>query len=145
MVSKKSKIVFSVKVSRMEFVSLPIADQLQPNFYKLILCIGVSTPPQNHPFLFHQAPSPLNLETVQPTPCPPFLGSPLLYIGFLLHLPKNQIFQWTGGSNFSSLTPSHLLKVTKFLVKIFQFIFLVMTKKNIFENLVRGSPPLHNS
>ena len=35
MVSKKSKIVCSVKVSRLEFVSLPIADQLQPNFYKL--------------------------------------------------------------------------------------------------------------
>ena len=30
------------------------------------------------------------------------------------------------------LTPSHLLKVTKFLVKISQFIFLVMTEKNIF-------------
>ena len=35
MVSKKSKIVYSVKVSRLEFVSLPIADQLQPNFYEL--------------------------------------------------------------------------------------------------------------
>ena len=35
MVRKKSKIVGSVKVSRLEFVSLPIADQLQPNFYKL--------------------------------------------------------------------------------------------------------------
>ena len=32
MVSKKSKIVCLVKVSRLEFVSLPIADQLQPNF-----------------------------------------------------------------------------------------------------------------
>ena len=35
MVSKKSKIVCSVKVCRLEFVSLPFADQLQPNFYKL--------------------------------------------------------------------------------------------------------------
>ena len=34
-VSKKSKIFSSVKVSRLEFVSLPIVDQLQPNFYKL--------------------------------------------------------------------------------------------------------------
>ena len=34
MVIKKSKIV-NVKVSRLEFVSLHIADQLQPNFYKL--------------------------------------------------------------------------------------------------------------
>ena len=35
MVSKKSKIVCSVKVLRLEFVSLPIVNQLQPNFYKL--------------------------------------------------------------------------------------------------------------
>ena len=34
MVSKKSKIICSVKVSKLEF-SLPIADQLQRNFYKL--------------------------------------------------------------------------------------------------------------
>ena len=33
MVCKKSKIVCSVKVSRLEFVSLPIAEQLQPHFY----------------------------------------------------------------------------------------------------------------
>ena len=35
-------------------------------------------------------------------------------------------------SYFSSLIPSHHLKVTKFLVKICQFKFLVMTEKNIF-------------
>ena len=35
-------------------------------------------------------------------------------------------------SNFSSLIPSYLLKVTKFVVKISQFEFLVMTEKNIF-------------
>ena len=35
MVSKKPKIVCSGKLCRLEFVSLPIADQLQPNFYKL--------------------------------------------------------------------------------------------------------------
>ena len=35
MVSKKSKIVCSVKVCRLEFVSLSLTDQLQPNFYKL--------------------------------------------------------------------------------------------------------------
>ena len=35
MVSKKMKIVCSVKVYRLEFASLPFADQLQPNFYKL--------------------------------------------------------------------------------------------------------------
>ena len=32
MVSKESKIVCSVKVSWLEFVSVPIVDQLQPNF-----------------------------------------------------------------------------------------------------------------
>ena len=30
------------------------------------------------------------------------------------------------------LTPSYFIKVTKFLVKIFQFHFLVMAEKNIF-------------
>ena len=34
--------------------------------------------------------------------------------------------------SFSLLTPSYLLKVTKFLVKISQFEFLVMIEKNIF-------------
>ena len=34
--------------------------------------------------------------------------------------------------NFSSLTSSHLLKVTKFLVKIPRFKLLVTTEKNIF-------------
>ena len=33
--SKKSNIICSVKVSGLKFGSLPIADQLQPNFYKL--------------------------------------------------------------------------------------------------------------
>ena len=35
MVSKKLKIVCSVKVCRLELVSLPFANRLQPNFYKL--------------------------------------------------------------------------------------------------------------
>ena len=34
--------------------------------------------------------------------------------------------------HFSSLIPPHLLKETKFLVKISQFNFLVMMEKNIF-------------
>ena len=37
MVSKKSKTVYSVKVSRLEFVSLPITDQLQPIFSKFFI------------------------------------------------------------------------------------------------------------
>ena len=35
MVSKKSEVVYSVKAFRLEFISLPIANQLQSNFYKL--------------------------------------------------------------------------------------------------------------
>ena len=35
MVSKKWKIVCSVKVCRLELVSLPFADKIQSNFYKL--------------------------------------------------------------------------------------------------------------
>ena len=34
--------------------------------------------------------------------------------------------------SFSSLIPSYILKITKFLGEISQFEFLVMTKKNIF-------------
>ena len=72
---------------------------------------------------------PLNLQTVQA----PFLSSPpsilvfrepSLKVGFFYKPPKYQ--------SFSSLTPSYLLKVTKFLVEISQFEFLVMTEKNIF-------------
>ena len=35
MVRKNMKIVCLVKAYRLEFVSLPLADQLKPNFYKL--------------------------------------------------------------------------------------------------------------
>ena len=35
MTSERLKIVCSVTVFRLEFVSVPIADQLQSNFYKL--------------------------------------------------------------------------------------------------------------
>ena len=66
---------------------------------------------------------------------PLFRKSPHLYWFFMTPhpRPKSRIFQ----SNpellkFLILTPSYLLKVTKFLVKTSQFEFLVMTKKNIF-------------
>ena len=70
---------------------------------------------------------------------PSFLRSPHLKsencqssIGFLQTPPKNQIFQWTPKILKSFiLNPSYLFKKTKFLVKISQFEFLVMTKKNI--------------
>ena len=74
-----------------------------------------------------QAPS-LNLQIVQA----PFL-SHALYTGFswipltVRFFSESQKYQ-----RFSFLTPSYLLKVTEFLVKISQFEFLVMTEKNIF-------------
>ena len=39
---------------------------------------------------------------------------------------------YIGVKNLSFLTPSYLLKVPKFLVKISHFELLVMTEKNIF-------------
>ena len=73
---------------------------------------------------------PLNLQTVQA----PFLSNPpsisvfrellTLKVGFFSESPKYL--------SFASLTPSHLLKVTKFLVKTSQFEFLGMIEKNIF-------------
>ena len=95
------------------------------------MCIGLSTPPQKHiPLLSCQAP-PLNRQTVQTPlfrqpssilvfPDPPFP----LKVGFFSKPSKYY--------NFSSLMPSYLLKVTKFLDKISKFEFLVMTEKNIF-------------
>ena len=38
MISKKVRISCSVTVSRLEFVSAPIADQLQPNVLETALC-----------------------------------------------------------------------------------------------------------
>ena len=51
-----------------------------------------------------------------------------LKVRFFSKSPKNKIL--------SSLTPSYILTVTKFLVKIFQFEFLVMTEKNIFAYII---------
>ena len=109
-----------------------------------IVCIRVSTPPpppqKQHPTLSCQAPPPFNLQTAQA----PFLGnSPSISVFHELPpTPKCQIFQRTHKIlKFSSLTPSYILKLTKFLVKISQFEFLVkisqfeflvMIKKNIF-------------
>ena len=84
---------------------------------------SISPPP-----LSYKVPS-LNLQTVQS----PFLSNPpsilvfhepSLKVGFFREPQKYE--------SFSSLTPSYLLKVTKFLVEISQFEFLVMTEKNIF-------------
>ena len=48
-------------------------------------------------------------------------------------IKKISIFYWSHITlRFSCLTPFHLLKVSKFLVKISRFRFLVITEKNIF-------------
>ena len=104
------------------------------NKFILIVCIGVSTPLKNTtplflakpPFKSANCPSTPFLDN--PPPPPPsvsvFHELPPLKVEFVNGHPKYQ--------NFSSLTQSYLLIVTKFLVKITQFEFLVMTEKNIF-------------
>ena len=97
------------------------------------MCIGVSktlpppfsgqAPPLPHP------PSPLNVKIVQTLS---ILGNHHLSI-LLFHEPrppKGQIFHWTPKTSlphkknyFFILNPSYLLKVTKFLVKTYQFEF----------------------
>ena len=80
--------------------------------------------------LFLAKPLPLNLQSVQT----PFLRQ-LPPLDCFLHQPppKNRFFsKHQKYSSFSSLTPSYLLKITKFIVKISQFEFLVMTEENIF-------------
>ena len=72
-----------------------------------------------HPLFFYQTPFPLKSENCPtPTPC----HHPIL-VRVSPPLLTNQIFQWT---------PIIKLKVTKFLVKLSQFKFLVNTDKNIF-------------
>ena len=96
------------------------------------MCIGVSTPPpQKHHHSFLLSLTPLNQKTVQ---APLFGAISRLYIGFSWNPLKSQIFPWNPKilKFFSSLTPSYLLQVTKFFVKIFYFEFFVMTEKNGF-------------
>ena len=74
---------------------------------------------REHPLLFYQAPFPLKSENC-PTLPPPTAH---FYFVYPLSPLKNQIFQWI---------PILKLKVTKFLVKLSQFKFLLNTDKNIF-------------
>ena len=76
---------------------------------------------------------PLNWQTAQ---APQFFRQllPPLYWFFVKNLLKVKLFSefpkyWI----FSCLTPSYLLKITKFLVKMSHFKFLVMREKNIFD------------
>ena len=99
------------------------------NKSKLIVFIGVSTPPQKHHHLLScQAP----LKSAN-CPSPHFRQSTPLY-WFFVNTPLKVRFSSEPPKyySFSSLIPSYLLKVTKFLGKISQFEFFVMTEKNIF-------------
>ena len=90
-------------------------DSSSHNVYWGINPTSKTSPPPS----FLPSPS-LNLHTVQAPP--PFLGN-LNYILVFHNTPhlKIRFFQ----------EPSYLLKVTKFLVKISQFEFLVITEQNI--------------
>ena len=85
---------------------------------------GINPPQKHHPLFL--AKPPLNLQTVQ---VPSFLGNPPAILVFHETPPKNRIFQCIHLKNIKVV---HLLKVTKFLVNISQFEFLLMTEKNIF-------------
>ena len=83
------------------------------------LCIGVSTPPHlKNTTSYFSLSTLLNLQTAHAPP----LGTSLLYIGFE-NPPLKSHFSVNHHNikTFSSLTPSHLLKVTKFLVKMSYF------------------------
>ena len=96
----------------------------------------ISTPPplpsKTPPPSFFPSP-PLNMQTVQ-APSPFFLGNtPSILVFQESPLPPYMSdFSVNAHTKFSPLTPSYLLKVTKLLLKISQFEFLVMTEKNIF-------------
>ena len=75
-------------------------------------------------------------------PSSPLLNPQTVQVHFLSNPPSILVFHETSLKvgffsgpqkyrSFSSLTPSYLLKVTKFLVEISQFEFLVMAEKNI--------------
>ena len=88
-----------------------------------------------NPFLKNTTPSLL--------PSSPLLNLQTVQVHFLSNPPSILVFHETSlkvgffseprkYQNFSSLTPSYLLKVTKLSVEISQFEFSVMTEKKIF-------------
>ena len=89
---------------------------------------GLNLPQKHHPLLSGQAP----LKSPN-SPSPLFWHSPLSILFFCEPPLKVGLFSEPQKYYiFSSLTPSYLLKVTKFLVKISYFEILVITMKNIF-------------
>ena len=91
---------------------------------KKLVCSGISTPSKTLPLFFVKPP-------LKPANCPsPHFLATRPYFLFVSPSPKNWIFELTHKIlKFSSLTSSHLLKVTKFNVEISHFKLLVMTEK----------------
>ena len=101
-------------------------------FSRSIVCIGVSTPPppQKHPPPLFLAKTPIEFANCL---SPPFLDNPPYILIF--HEPLLKIGFFSEPQKYKSLSfliISHFLMVNKFLVKISQFEFLVMTERNIF-------------
>ena len=93
---------------------------------------GINPPPSKTPPPFF-LPSPYLKLANCPSPRPFLDNSPSILVFVNSPLPpKSQIFQWAPKIlMFFILNPSYFLKVTKFLVKMSQFEFLVMTEKNV--------------
>ena len=101
-----------------------------------IMCITVSSPPlrSTMPSFFPSLPLKSTNCSSPPPPSPVFKAIlPSMFV-FREPVPLKVVFfsEPPKYSRFSSLTPSYLLKVTKFLVNISWFEFLFMTDKNIF-------------
>ena len=88
----------------------------------LIVHLGLKPPQKHQPLFFAKS-------LLKSANCPSHLFkkfSPIYW--FFMHSLKIK----SHNIEFSSLTPCHFLKVTKFLVKVLQFKFLVMTEKKNF-------------
>ena len=100
--------------------------------------LGINPRQKHHPLFFAKS-----LLKSENCPSPLFRQSLTIY-WFFVNPPKNRIFQWTPIIlKLFILNPIYLLKVTKFLVKISQFKFLVMIEKNIFVR-IKQVKILHN-
>ena len=101
--------VIHVSLGRIHFLKLSWKILFWRSYWKrtpllnyVIVCIGVSNPPQkHHPLFLAKPPPPLNLQTVQP---PSFEAIPTIY-WFFVNVPsaKNGIFQWAA----NRLLPKH--------------------------------------
>ena len=102
-----------------------------------IMCITVSSPPLKSTMPSFLPSLPLNRQTAQAphSHTPVFKAILPSILVFREPVPLKVVFfsEPPKYSRFSSLIPSYLLKVTKFLVNISWFEFLFMTDKNIFD------------